>query len=236
MIEFGHASHNGLRREHNEDTYWADAETGLFLVADGMGGHAHGEIASATARDAVVAAVAAGCDLAEATRRANAAILARGSQRHSTALPMGSTLAALKLHGSHGFELAWVGDSRIYLWARGKLKRLSHDDSVVQELIDAGTLNADEARTHAARNRITQALGVTAPDALRIDPLSGHCAPGMQFLLCSDGLTEELDDAGIAAVLARTALAAQECVDHLLLAALDAGGHDNITALLIRIS
>lgn len=236
MIEFGHATHTGLRREHNEDTYWADADTGLFLVADGMGGHEHGEIASATARDAVVAAVAAGCDLAEATRRANAAILAKSSQRPSTALPMGSTLAALKWHGSHGFELAWVGDSRIYLWARGALKRLSRDDSVVQELIDEGTITTDEARTHAERNRITQALGVTSPDALRIEPLSGHCTPGMQFLLCSDGLTEELDDASIATVLSHTTLAAQESVDHLLLAALDAGGHDNITVLLVRIT
>jgi protein phosphatase len=112
---------------------------------------------------------------------------------------------------------------------------LSRDDSVVQELVDKGTITADEARTHPERNRITQALGITPPDALEIRPLTGRCSAGMQFLLCTDGLTEELDDAHIAAVLSRTDLAAQECIDHLLLAALDAGGRDNITAVLVRI-
>lgn len=234
MIEFGHLTHAGLRRGHNEDTYWADAELGLFLVADGLGGHEHGELASAIARDAVVAAVRAGKGLNEATLRANDEILAFPRDTAS-ALPMGTTLAALKLGPGYAFEIAWIGDSRIYLWSDGALKRLSRDDSVVQELVDQGTITADEARTHPERNRITQALGITPPDALAIRSLAGHCSTGMQFLLCSDGLTEELGDGQIAAVLARTDLAAQECVDHLLLAALDAGGRDNITAVLVRI-
>jgi protein phosphatase len=233
MIEFGHATHAGLRREHNEDTYWADGALGLFLVADGLGGHAHGEIASAMARTAVVESVAAGADLSEATLRASDAILA--CPRDDAMLPMGTTLAALKLGDDHDFEIAWVGDSRIYLWSQGELRQLSRDDSVVQELVDNGTLTADEARTHPQRNQITQALGITPPEILRIEPLTGRCSSGMQFLLCSDGLTEELDDARIAATLSRTDLAAQECVDHLLLAALDAGGRDNITAVLVRI-
>ncbi len=233
MIEFGHATHAGLRREHNEDTYWADAELGLFLVADGMGGHEHGELASAIARDAVVTAIRAGKGLNEATLRANDEILASPHEAAST-LPMGTTLAALRLGAGYAFEIAWIGDSRIYLWSDGGLKQLSRDDSVVQALVDQGTITADEARTHPERNRITQALGVTPPEALEIRSLEGRCSPGMQFLLCSDGLTEELDDASIAAVLARTDLAAQECVDHLLLAALDVGGRDNITVVLVR--
>lgn len=234
MIEFGHVTHAGLRREHNEDTYWADADRGLFLVADGLGGHEHGELASAIARDAVVAAVRAGKGLDDATLRANDEILAYPHEV-ATTLPMGTTLAALKLGTGYDFEIAWVGDSRIYLWSNGTLKQLSRDDSVVQEWVDQGTITADEARTHPERNQITQALGITPPDALEIRSLTGRCSAGMQFLLCTDGLTEELDDARIASVLSRTDLAAQECVDHLLLAALDAGGRDNTTLVLVRV-
>lgn len=233
MIEFGHATHAGLRREHNEDTYWADADLGLFLVADGLGGHEHGEIASAMARDTVVASVTAGLGLAEAALRANDAILAH--PQGAGTLPMGTTLAALRLGGGYDFEIAWVGDSRVYLWSQGALKQLSRDDSVVQELVDQGTITADEARTHPQRNQITQALGITPPETLKIEPLAGHSSAGMQFLLCTDGLTEELDDARITAVLSRTDLAAQECVDHLLLAALDAGGRDNVSLVLVRV-
>lgn len=234
MIEFGHATHTGLRREHNEDTYWADADLGLFLVADGLGGHEHGELASALARDAVVASVRAGKGLTEAALRANDGILSYPHPNASIA-PMGTTLAALKLGSDYNFEIAWVGDSRIYLWSEGTLKQLSRDDSVVQELVEQGTITADEARSHPQRNQITQALGITPPEALKIQPLTGRCSAGMQFLLCTDGLTEELDATRLAAVLSRTDLAAQECVDHLLLAALDAGGRDNITAVLVRI-
>ncbi|MGH8215091.1 MAG: PP2C family protein-serine/threonine phosphatase [Rhodanobacteraceae bacterium] len=234
MIEFGHATHAGLRREHNEDTYWADADLGLFLVADGLGGHEHGELASALARDAVVGSARGGKGLSDAALRANDEILAYPHPDASMA-PMGTTLAALRLGGDYSFEIACVGDSRIYLWSQGSLKQLSRDDSVVQELVEQGTITADEARSHPQRNQITQALGITPPEALKIQPLTGRCSAGMQFLLCTDGLTEELDDARIAAVLSRTDLAAQECIDHLLLAALDAGGRDNITAVLVRI-
>ncbi|HET7592190.1 MAG TPA: protein phosphatase 2C domain-containing protein [Rhodanobacteraceae bacterium] len=235
MIEFGHATHAGLRREHNEDTYWADADLGLFLVADGLGGHEHGELASALARDAVVAATRGGKGLSDAALRANDEILAYPHPDGATVAPMGTTLAALRLGGDYGFEIAWVGDSRIYLWSQGALKQLSRDDSVVQELVEQGTITADEARSHPQRNQITQALGITPPETLKIQPLAGRCSAGMQFLLCTDGLTEELDDTRIAAVLSRTDLAAQECVDHLLLEALDAGGRDNITVVLVRI-
>ncbi|MGH8184397.1 MAG: PP2C family protein-serine/threonine phosphatase, partial [Rhodanobacteraceae bacterium] len=124
MIEHGHATHTGLRRAHNEDTYRADAERGLWLVADGMGGHARGEVASALAVDAVATAIDAGIGMADAFRRAGAVILAHPCQR-AASTPMGSTLAALKLAAGDGYELAWIGDSRIYLWQYGSLLRVS---------------------------------------------------------------------------------------------------------------
>ena len=228
MIEHGHATHTGLRREHNEDTYRADAEHGLWLVADGMGGHARGEVASALAVDAMVTALDAGIGMADALRRAGAAILAHPGQR-GAATPMGSTLAALKLDAGEGYELAWIGDSRIYLWQHGSLLRVSRA-MATGDSSDGDT----QARPAPPRNRATQALGITPTLELDAEPVMGRCAPGMQFLLCSDGLTEELDDARIAAIVSRTELTAQECVDHLVLAALDAGGRDNITAVLVR--
>ncbi len=232
MIEFGHSTHVGLRREHNEDTYYADANLGLWLVADGMGGHEHGEVASALARDMLVREVGKGVGLIPAIQLADEEII-RHSTKRSEALPMGTTIAALRITGERDFEVAWVGDSRVYLWNNG-LKQLSQDHSYVQELIDQGAITSEQARSHPHRNVVTQALGVTDPQSMRIGNAKGTLTPGMQLLLCSDGLTEEVTDASIAAVLGRSELTAQESVDHLVLAALDQGGADNVTVIIVR--
>ncbi|MCX7515113.1 PP2C family protein-serine/threonine phosphatase [Frateuria hangzhouensis] len=234
MIEFGHGTHVGLRRTRNEDTYYADPALGLFLVADGMGGHQHGEVASALVRDAIVEQVAGGGSLAEAVRRAGERLL-RQASGVSDALPMGTTVAALLLAGER-YEVAWVGDSRIYLWQHGALRQVSHDHSLVQELVAAGRLDPALADRHPQRNVLTQALGVTAIEQLHIGMARGRAEAGSRFLLCSDGLTESLSDATIARIVGRTDLAAQECVDHLLLASLDGSADDNITVILARVS
>ncbi len=231
MIEFGHYSHVGLRREHNEDTYYGDAALGLWLVADGMGGHEFGEVASAMARDTVVREVRQGRSLQDAIRTADEDIIGH-SRRRAETLPMGTTVAAARLLDGR-FEVAWVGDSRVYLW-NGALRQLSQDHSYVQELVDQGAITSEQARTHPHRNVVTQALGVTDPASLKVETIAGEFRPGMQLLLCSDGLTEEVDDAGIARIIARTDLSAQECVDQLIRAALDGGGSDNVTVVLVR--
>jgi PPM family protein phosphatase len=233
MIEFGHGTHVGLRRTRNEDTYYAGASLGLFLVADGMGGHQHGEVASALVRDAVVDLVGQGHSLIEAVHGAAERLLAH--TRHSfDVLPMGTTIAVLRIIGD-GYEVAWVGDSRVYLWKK-ELRQISHDHSLVQALVEAGQLDPAQAAQHPQRNVLTQALGVTAIEQLHIGMARGQLESGMGFLLCSDGLTEGVSDASIARTVARTDLAAQECVDQLLLSALDSGGDDNITVLLVRSS
>jgi protein phosphatase len=233
MIEFGHGTHVGLRRTRNEDTYYADASLGLFLVADGMGGHQHGEVASALVRDAVVDLVGQGHSLIEAVHGAAERLLAH--TRHSfDVLPMGTTIAVLRIIGD-GYEVAWVGDSRIYLWKK-ELRQISHDHSLVQALVEAGQIDPAQAAQHPQRNVLTQALGVTAIEQLHIGMARGQLESGMGFLLCSDGLTEGVSDASIARTMARTDLAAQECVDQLLLSALDSGGDDNITVLIVRSS
>ena len=231
MIEFGHGTHVGLRRTRNEDTYYADASLGLFLVADGMGGHQHGEVASALVRDAVVELVTRGQRLIEAVHGAGERLLACDRDRFDP-LPMGTTIAALRL-AVDSYEVAWVGDSRIYMWQQG-LRQISHDHSLVQALVEAGQLDPAKVSNHPQRNVLTQALGVTAAGQLHIGMARGWLEPGIGFLLCSDGLTECVEDAAIARTVARTDLAAQECVDQLLLSALDAGGDDNISAVIVR--
>lgn len=233
MIEFGHGTHVGLRRTRNEDTYYADASLGLFLVADGMGGHQHGEVASALVRDVVVDLVSRGHNLIEAVH--GAAERLQSLDRPSfDVLPMGTTIAALRL-STERYEVAWVGDSRIYMWKQ-ELRQISHDHSLVQSLVEAGQIDPAQASQHPQRNVLTQALGVTAAEQLHIGMARGQLEPGIGFLLCSDGLTEGVSDASIGRTVARTDLAAQECVDQLLLSALDGGGDDNITVILVRAS
>lgn len=233
MIEFGHGTHVGLRREHNEDTYQADSKAGLWLVADGMGGHEHGEVASAIARDIISERIGAGDTLVAAIREADRAIIAASECRAGT-LPMGTTVAALKISGEV-YQVAWVGDSRVYLVDSG-LQQLSRDHSFVRQLVDRGAISEDEARSHPRRNEVTQALGITPAELLQVSCVEDQIKPGLQFLVCSDGLTEEVDNAGIEAIVMRRDLSAQECVDQLIAAALAGGGSDNITAVLVRLS
>jgi PPM family protein phosphatase len=229
MIQFGHGTHVGLRRDHNEDTYCVEPDLGLWLVADGMGGHEHGEVASALARDTVIAEIRNGRNLSDAIRLADVEII--GHSRHrGEALPMGTTVAAVRMNAD-SYEVAWVGDSRVYLYD-GALKQITHDHSYVQELVSQGAITQEQAKTHPHRNVVTQALGVTEPQSLRVETVSGELKPGQMLLVCSDGLTEEVDDELMAAILQK-GLSLQESVEHLILAALDRGGSDNVTVLLL---
>lgn len=222
MIEFGHATHTGLVRAHNEDTYWADADLGLFVVAGGIGGPGRGELASTLACQAVVSAVRHGRDLnaaiADADRRIGECTRARAGTG-----PLGATLAILQVGGTH-YAAVSVGDSHLFGWCAGRLWGIDN----------AAPSPSPAAAT--APHRSTQALGITPPAELQALPATGAIERGTQFLVCSDGIVDELGAGAIAAILARTELAAQECVDHLVLAALEAGGRDNLTALLVRVA
>ena len=177
MIEFGHGTHIGLRRDHNEDTYQADSSAGLWLVADGMGGHEHGEVASAIARDTISAQIANGTDLVEAIREADRAIMAVSHARDGN-LPMGTTVAALKITANR-YQVAWVGDSRVYL-ADTDLQQLSRDHSFVRQLVDRGAISEDEARRGG---RVEPVLRRPRPDRVaghRLEPAvdAAHLAVG----------------------------------------------------------
>jgi len=230
-LALGHISHSGIKRDHNEDTYGIDLDNGLFLVADGMGGHDHGEIASAIARDHILQAVKNKTPIKQAILEANQEIIDSSMEKPGD-LPMGTTIVLLKVKG-HQFDCAWVGDSRVYRLTNNVLSPLSSDHSYVQELVDQDLITTEQARSHPHRNVVTQALGVTDNSEISVSENHGKIKPNDKFLICSDGLTEEVDDAAIEAIMKKP-LAPKEISDQLLIQALENGGSDNITAIVIE--
>ena len=228
MIEYGYASHAGMHRHHNEDTYCADAAQAVFVVVDGMGGPGHGEAAAALARDRLHQDLRAGTALVAALQAASQSIRTH-AEAHPGRAPIGASAAVLRIRDG-AFELAWIGGCRIL----GAPATLFVDAPAGTTMIEAAALPAADDTT-PCRASATQALGLTAADSLTICTRSGRCASGQSVLLCTDGLGEHVETDRIAAVLARNDLSPQECVDHLLLAALDNGARDNLTALLVRI-
>jgi serine/threonine protein phosphatase PrpC len=233
-VQWGSATDPGRVREINEDSDLVAPN--LFVVADGMGGHAAGEVASAIAvgefRALAERPELRTEEIAEAISRANRQILHSGAQHHTRA-GMGTTLAGLgvvRAGGTAHWAVFNVGDSRVYHYVHGELHQVSVDHSEVQDLITAGYITPDEAKTHPDRNVVTRSLGTEpapVPDLWVFPPIAGD-----RFLICSDGLSRELEDAEIEAILhARTI--AQEAATTLVDQAVEAGGNDNITVLVV---
>jgi serine/threonine protein phosphatase PrpC len=228
------ASDRGLVRAINEDSFLAAPP--IFIVADGMGGHAFGDRASQTAAGVLRNELTAELPLRPAAvlaalQEANLRVQQIGEEEFA-----GTTLAGLALvRDSDDARPHWmafnVGDSRIYQWNDGVLVQLSVDHSAVQELVDDGLITAAEATTHPDRNIVTRAIGVSD----RVEPDIWFLPAGgrQSFLICSDGLTKELDDADIAAILATTDNLTSPA-DRLVAAALAAGGADNVTVVVIE--
>lgn len=232
-ITVGHSTHTGIKRDHNEDTYGVNTDLNLFLVADGMGGHDHGEIASALARDNIIYSIHHGESLEQAIRTANQEIINSSLEKPSD-LPMGTTVALLQLNGQD-YQCAWVGDSRVYMLRDHKLTGISSDHSYVQELLAQNLITAEQARSHPHRNVVTQALGVTDNSEIKVSITDGKYQRGDKFLLCSDGLTEEVDDPSIEQIMDKD-LHPKEIVDQLMIQALEHGGSDNITILVVELA
>lgn len=167
QFDCGAASHVGLQRTQNQDCYFSDAKSDLWLVADGMGGHANGARASTMARKCIVGEIIDGNDMAHAIAIANREIGTQGRLQDCTR-NMGSTAVALHISGAD-FELAGVGDSCCYLALGSELKQLSSDHTVIQELIGAGILSPEQGKTNRYRNVVTQVLEVTSAAELQID-------------------------------------------------------------------
>lgn len=224
----------GRVRRHNEDAFLERPELGLWAVADGMGGHAYGEVASALIVEALgelapAAGFAEGAEaLLDALSTANARIRQEAEAR-GVAL-MGSTAVALLLGGRRALAL-WAGDSRLYRLRGGVLERLSRDHSYVQELVDAGLLTEAEAEEHPLSHVVTRSVGTA--ERLVVEAREFELAAGDCFLLCSDGLTRPVADAELAERLAPEEPAA--AARALVALALARGGPDNVTAVVVRV-
>lgn len=216
-------SHLGLQRPINEDRVLDLPECGFWAVADGMGGYAGGDLAAQAAVDALrQAAGNATVDLPAAIHRANAAILRLNQDSGRGA---GATLVVAQAVTGAGVRIAWVGDSRAYCLRGRQALQLTHDHTVVQELIDAGLLKPESAQDHPQAHVVTRALGIAA--ALDIATRTVTLEPGDRLLLCSDGLSRSLDPEDVATNLTLPALA-----DRLLADALRRDGSDNISLVL----
>lgn len=226
-------THPGRVREHNEDCFHADILSGLFLVADGMGGMEAGEVASAIARDETVRAVGEGSSLTQAIQHAHAAIR-DAVEKGIGAVGMGTTIVALRMQGLV-YQVSWVGDSRAYLWdaAKGSLRRLSRDHSHVELLLASGVITPDQAHKHPQKNLITQCLGQPNLEQLVVGDVHGTLLPGQCIVLCSDGLNDELTDTEIAQCLVSNQRL-QSKADALLNKTLDNGANDNVTIVIVQ--
>src|SRR5262245_37950599 len=182
-LQVSAATDVGQVREVNEDGYLVDEPLGLIAVADGVGGHRAGEVASATALEALRAALRSGRSLREAIEEANDAVFTK-SMSDEDFRGMGTTLTAGTMAAGGTLIVGHVGDSRAYLLRDGEFRQLTTDHSRVQELVDDGRLTADEAAVHPMRNVITRALGMDATVDVDIYPVELH--PGDRVLLCSD--------------------------------------------------
>ncbi|HEU0052024.1 MAG TPA: PP2C family serine/threonine-protein phosphatase [Longimicrobium sp.] len=232
----------GLVRQGNEDAYLLDADHGVFLVADGMGGHAAGEIASAIASEAVGRTLINGVEeglqadelaraLARSLHAAHHAIVAYGQANPATA-GMGTTMTSLVVCDDGTFRLGHIGDSRMYVLRHGRMQQVTRDHTWVQAEVDAGRLTPRGARRHRYSHILTRALGADSLD--RPDLIAGTFLPGDLVLLATDGLTGMLTDRMIRRILSHERpLDAQ--VSELIDAANRRGGRDNITAVLVRI-
>jgi len=229
-------SDTGKVRRNNEDAYAFDTDAGVAVLADGMGGLEAGEIASHIAVETILEG------LRDAKRVSDAAVVAAIAQANRAVLEksiekgveMGTTVVTWLLTGQGQCLIGHVGDSRAYRVRAGILRRLTRDHSMVQQMIDDGLINEAEAETSPNRNVITRALGLTGQ--VDVDVRSWVHTPGDLYLLCSDGLTDMVTEVEIQTILAGadTDVSLKSAAAALVNRANDAGGHDNVSVMLIR--
>lgn len=220
----------GTVRKHNEDSLVNRPDLGLWAVADGAGGHSRGDVASrmvAESLEGLPPNLSASQMLAEVRLRmteTNTALRAMVTPPEISA----STLVVLIARGDH-FACLWAGDSRLYLLRSGVMTQVTRDHSLVQEMVEAGAIRAEDAESHPNANVITRAIG--SGDELDLDKITDRLLPGDRFLLCSDGLCKTLPDSLTAQLLAGD----DDPAGKLIQATLDHHGRDNVTAVIVDV-
>ena len=233
-LEYGAGTHVGLVRSNNEDAFLAEPDLGLWLIADGMGGHDAGEVASKIVKDSVYASTQRRQPLISAIEQSHNDVKTAASNNIGSH-NMGTTIVAL-LTQKLEYSVAWVGDSRAYLWdpMTASLRQLSKDHSFVQALFDSGTITKEDMLTHPQKNVITQSLGIADLEDVCVDQVDGVWSQGQKILLCSDGLSDIVSDDEIITVFRKMANKSdQQIADTLIEVALDHGGNDNVTIAVI---
>jgi protein phosphatase len=226
-------THRGIVRVRNEDSILTDPTGTLWVVADGMGGYGHGDVAS----DVVVDSLSEIVDGAEPARAlvrqievANGRI--RDLARAKGFGQMGATVAAVMIDRAIA-HVAWAGDSRVYLFRSGRLRLLTRDHTLVQDLVERGELTGEDAETHPEAHIVTRAVG--GDEAIEVDTVAIPLFPGDRLLMCSDGLTRCVDDFTVAAQLA-AGFSPEQTAQALLRAALDSGAPDNVSVIVIDLA
>ncbi len=228
------ASDRGKVREVNEDSWYTNPANGVWLVADGMGGHTNGQLASQVIAKcaATVGLPASAPDLlarfTDRMHRANDELVAY-ARAHGN-LVIGSTLVAILVFGNH-YACVWAGDSRAYLVRGTQLVQVSNDHTEMQDLIERGLLSHEEAKHYPRRNVITRAVGVD-PN-LELDTVHGQALAGDRFVLCSDGLTGYVSDDEICDIV--SAYSPQEACERLVEMTLERGAGDNVTVVVTHV-
>jgi serine/threonine protein phosphatase Stp1 len=230
-------THPGMKRSHNEDAYVDRPDLGVWAVADGAGGHQAGEVASGMIREALDA-IPPGLPPSELLAQVRLQVESTHIALRDLAMQRGpnvtvaSTVVVLMAREEH-FACLWAGDSRAYLLRDGVMEQITHDHSLVQELVDSGTIRPEEAESHPRANVITRAVGADL-DEFALDKVSGRLQPGDRFLLCSDGLSKTLPENQLAALLG----ASDEVPppQSLIAAAVAMNASDNVTAVIIDVS
>jgi PPM family protein phosphatase len=236
-IQYGILTDQGKVRTSNEDSYAANADRRLFLVADGMGGHAAGEVASKIAASTMEESIVHSSNdqpeaaLFSAAVKANARIHETQSLEPELA-GMGSTLTALSFKDNR-YYIAHVGDSRAYLLRDGVLDQLTRDHSLVWHLFESGILRKEELSSHPQKNLITRSIG--PHPQVEIDLERGEAREGDVYLLCSDGLTDVVPDDTIREILSDSEKSPQAIGEALVGKANRAGGPDNVTVVVVRL-
>jgi protein phosphatase len=229
----GAATHVGKVRQHNEDSFLVLAKSGVWAVADGMGGHTAGDVASHTVVEELrrIAEPSSASELLasfeEGVVSANNRLKELSASRGSVTI--GTTVAALLIYREF-FACVWAGDSRIYRARESRIEQLSVDHTEVQQLVESGAITAEQARSWPSRNVITRAIG--ADDSPELEMLHGTLEPGDAFILCSDGLTNHVSDQEILTAVLRNS--PQAACDDLIDLTLDRGATDNVTVVVVR--
>lgn len=226
------ASDKGKVRVFNEDSYLIDESLGLFIVADGMGGHEHGKTASKMACNIIQQQVQQNIDVSSAIQCAHSKIQHLGKEIAS-GRGMGTTVVVAKLAAHNMLDIWWLGDSRAYQHTRDTLTLLTHDHSKVQELVDREIITMEEAQRHPQRNIITRSLGMSALNEVDVDKVSTMLNPNTSILLCTDGLTNELNEHEISDWL-NTQLDTQQKTEGIISAVNQKESRDNVSVLLLQ--